>query len=94
MPARRESCCFTGHRPGKLPWGYDETDPRCLDLKRRMADAVEAAYAQGFRHFHFSLNYALRIRLNPIGANAQNNLAIQIGGQNRVRFMNTYTYVL
>ena len=51
MPARRESCCFTGHRPGKLPWGYDETDPRCLDLKRRMADAVEAAYAQGFRHF-------------------------------------------
>ena len=51
MPARQESCCFTGHRPGKLPWRYDETDPRCLDLKRRIADAVEAAYDQGFRHF-------------------------------------------
>ena len=51
MPARDRSCCFTGHRPGKLPWRYDEGDPRCLDLKRRMADAVEAAYAQGFRHF-------------------------------------------
>ena len=51
MPARQESCCFTGHRPGKLPWGYREGDPRCLDLKRRLADAVEAAYDQGFRHF-------------------------------------------
>ena len=51
MPARQESCCFTGHRPGKLPWRYDESDPRCLDLKRRMSDAVETAYEQGFRHF-------------------------------------------
>ncbi len=51
MPARQESCCFTGHRPGKLPWRYDETDRRCLALKRRMADAVEAAYLEGYRHF-------------------------------------------
>ena len=33
MPARQESCCFTGHRPGKLPWGCHEQDPRCLHLK-------------------------------------------------------------
>ena len=51
MRARQESCCFTGHRPGKLPWRYDESDSRCLALKRRMADAVELAYEQGFRHF-------------------------------------------
>ena len=51
MPARQESCCFTGHRPGKLPWRYNEFDPRCLKLKRRIADAVELAYEQGFRHF-------------------------------------------
>ena len=51
MRARQESCCFTGHRPGKLPWRYNEFDPRCLRLKRRIADAVELAYAQGFRHF-------------------------------------------
>lgn len=48
---RRESCCFTGHRPGKLPWRYNEMDPRCLALKHRMADAVELAYEEGFRHF-------------------------------------------
>lgn len=51
MPAREVSCCFTGHRPNKLPWRYQETDPRCLGLKRRMMDAVEIAFAQGFRHF-------------------------------------------
>lgn len=51
MRARQESCCFTGHRPGKLPWGYNERDGRCLALKQRIADAVEAAYEQGYRHF-------------------------------------------
>lgn len=51
MRTRETTCCFTGHRPGKLPWGYDETDPRCLDLKRRLAGAVEAAYEEGIRHF-------------------------------------------
>ena len=51
MRAKQESCCFTGHRPGKLPWKYREDDPRCLDLKRRLADAVEEVYRQGYRHF-------------------------------------------
>ena len=51
MRARQESCCFTGHRPAKLPWKYNETDPRCLSLKRRMMDAVQAAYDGGYRHF-------------------------------------------
>ena len=26
-------CAFTGHRPNKLPWRYDENDTRCLALK-------------------------------------------------------------
>ena len=51
MPDRQETCCFTGHRPGKLPWKYDESDPRCLALKRRIDDAVEAAYEGGYRRF-------------------------------------------
>ena len=48
---RQSACCFTGHRPSKLPWGYREEDARCLALKARMMDAVEAAYAEGYRHF-------------------------------------------
>ena len=51
MRSRQISCCFTGHRPEKLPWRYDEADPRCLSLKQRIAAAVEAAYEEGHRHF-------------------------------------------
>ena len=51
MRSRQISCCFTGHRPGTLPWRYNEKDPRCLSLKRRIADAVETAYEEGCRHF-------------------------------------------
>ena len=48
---REQTCCFTGHRPGKLPWGFDEADPRCLALKGAIARELEGLYRQGFRHF-------------------------------------------
>ncbi len=48
---KEKTCCFTGHRPDKLPWGEDEADPRCLRLKRAVARAVEDAYVSGIRHF-------------------------------------------
>ena len=48
---RADSCCFTGHRSSRLPWGDDETNPRCLDLKERLAGALEGAYNSGCRHF-------------------------------------------
>lgn len=51
MQGREQTCCFTGHRPEKLPWGGDESDPRCAELKKRLRDAVEAAYEAGKRHF-------------------------------------------
>ena len=48
---REITCCFTGHRPEKLPWGIHEEDPRCQELKARMQQAAEQAYADGCRHF-------------------------------------------
>lgn len=45
------ACCFTGHRPDKLPWGTDESDPRCMALKERLAAALETVYREGARHF-------------------------------------------
>ena len=51
MRGRSNTCCFTGHRPEKLPWGADESDPRCRALKQKLTDAVEAAYEEGVRHF-------------------------------------------
>ena len=48
---RDTTCCFTGYRPEKLPWGTREGDPRCLALKQRLTMAVEEAYGRGMRHF-------------------------------------------
>lgn len=45
------TCCFTGHRPDKLPWGTREEDPRCLETKERLLQAIERAYEAGCRHF-------------------------------------------
>lgn len=45
------TCAFTGHRPEKLPWGYYEEDERCLELKKRMWNAVQEIYDRGYRHF-------------------------------------------
>lgn len=35
-------CAFTGHRPHKLPWGYDESDERCRAVKGALAGQVRA----------------------------------------------------
>ena len=51
MRGRQSACCFTGHRPNKLPWGEDERDPRCLALKARLSELLEDCYRQDYRHF-------------------------------------------
>ena len=48
---REHTCCFTGHRPAKLPWGNDERDPRCLDLKKGLLQELERLYRRGYHHF-------------------------------------------
>ena len=45
------TCCFTGHRPSKLPWGQNENDPRCIAVKQELASRLEGIYETGFRHF-------------------------------------------
>ncbi len=45
------TCTFTRHRSAKLPWRYNENDPRCAELKQRLFDTVEAVYSAGFTHF-------------------------------------------
>lgn len=51
MPDIQTTCCFTGHRAAKLPWRFQENDPRCITLKRQIYDAVDAVYDSGIRHF-------------------------------------------
>lgn len=40
-------CAFTGHRPQRLAWGDDESDPRCVALKVRMAQEIARLQAAG-----------------------------------------------
>ncbi len=49
--AKEHTCCFTGHRPDKLPWGRDERDPRCVALKGSILQELEGLYLRGWRHF-------------------------------------------
>lgn len=45
------TCCFTGHRPEKLPWGEQEDHPDCVALKESMAAQLERMYQKGYQHF-------------------------------------------
>lgn len=51
QPSKINTCCFTGHRPSKLPWRGNDEDVRCLALKEKLSDVVEALYGAGIRHF-------------------------------------------
>ena len=51
MADREHSCCFTGHRPQKLPWGMNEKNPRCTALKEELDARLTAIYELGYRHF-------------------------------------------
>lgn len=43
-----DNCCaFTGHRPHKLPWRYDETDSRCVALKKALTEQITALAKAG-----------------------------------------------
>ncbi|MDP4134116.1 MAG: SLOG family protein [Bacillota bacterium] len=43
--------CFTGKRPNSMPWGNDESNPLCIDLKERIESAVEMTIKKGYTHF-------------------------------------------
>ncbi len=48
---KENTCCFTGYRPNKLPWGSNEADERCIALKTKLYDIIDALYTAGIRHF-------------------------------------------
>ena len=44
---KKNTCCFTGHRPQKFPWGYDEEWEDCVKLKLKLACEIEAMWKKG-----------------------------------------------
>ena len=48
-----DSCCaFTGHRPHKLPWRYNEADGRCLTLKVALSEQITRLVDAGMTDFY------------------------------------------
>lgn len=56
------TCCFTGHRPNKLPFGYDEQDERCIKIKNQLKSQIVALITQK-DVTHFITGMALGIDL-------------------------------
>ncbi len=48
---RRYTCCFTGHRPQKLPWGANENDTRCKRLINDVEAYIEQMIQGGYVNF-------------------------------------------
>ncbi|MBQ9534812.1 MAG: DUF1273 family protein [Clostridia bacterium] len=48
----KPACAFTGHRPQRFSFGYDETHPDCLRLKEALAQQIELLYLGGMRRFY------------------------------------------
>ena len=51
MRTPNKVCAFTGHRPGKLPWRYDETDERCVALKAVLTEQIGLLAEAGVTQF-------------------------------------------
>ena len=48
---KNTTCCFTGHRPQKLSWGYDEDHADCLKLKAILKEQIEGMIKIGVSTF-------------------------------------------
>jgi len=47
----KTAAAFTGHRPQKFPWRYDELDPRCVALKAVLTEQITALADAGITQF-------------------------------------------
>lgn len=48
---QEKSCAFTGHRPRKFPWGYNEADVRCVALKKALTEEIARLVDAGYMDF-------------------------------------------
>ena len=44
-------CSFTGHRPSKFKFKYNEDDIECIKLKAKLIDEIEKLYFKGIKIF-------------------------------------------
>ena len=44
-------CYFTGYRSFECPWGFNESDKRCVNMKNRLKQEIERAINCGYNIF-------------------------------------------
>jgi len=47
----RKTCAFTGHRPKIFPWGYNESDFRCVKLKEELTKQIRLLVRKGYTDY-------------------------------------------
>lgn len=47
----KTTCAFTGHRPGRFPWGYNEDDKDCIALKEILTSEIIRLTDMGVTQF-------------------------------------------
>ena len=52
MTTSVKTCAFTGHRPHKFPWGYNEDDQRCRELKAVLTRLLTRLARAGVTDFY------------------------------------------
>ena len=48
---KQYTCSFTGHRPFKLPYGFEEDHPDCVRLKLMLGMEIESLFFKGYDTF-------------------------------------------
>lgn len=46
-----KTVCFTGHRPQKLPWRFNEYDSRCIKMKETLKNLIENSIKNDYDTF-------------------------------------------
>lgn len=49
---KSKRCAFTGHRPHKFPWKYDEANSRCVALKAKLTEQITKLAENGVTDFY------------------------------------------
>ena len=98
-------CCFTGHRPKSLPWGYNENSESCKRFKETLKSLLISVIENGTRYFitgmaegfdTYALETLLEIRnegYNIIieGAIPCKNQDLKWSEDNKLRYRRNYT---
>ena len=45
------TCSFTGHRPQKLPWKFDDFNKQCLKIKKQTKKEIKKLIKKGYVNF-------------------------------------------